>query len=433
MRKVSKILLNWFLIVVLIGGFLEVSGKGIEIKPTKITSKEIGVLPVAPGITPAGPVTFCKGGYLVVTGANNNSTFQWQVGGNNISNSTNDSLFVTNSGTYTCIVTNGGNSTTLDNVVVTVEAISISATSTSICNGSSTTLTASGSTTGTYTWITPPATSGAAITVSPTSNTTYSVWSDINSCRDTVSITITVKPKPIASFTYSPNSGCPRKKRKLYFNSTSQQNGAGNLSYSWNFGDSNSNNNTSSNNDPDHSFQGSGFGSSGTYTVTLTVTGNNGCSSTTSQVISIGSFPDATLTDTVNGVPFTSCLGNTLLDLTVNNISTTQSINTNYQINWGDGTSTNPVIWNAGNYFTHTYPSQGYYNLTYVVSSGGCKDSTEYTVFFGSNPAVPYTNPGQSTNVCAPFSLTIPRDTSVYNTPGTRFIISSSLLVVLIA
>mgnify|MGYP000113645785 CR=1 FL=1 len=360
-----------------------------------------------PVISPAGPVTFCKGGYLVVTGASNNTTYQWQNGSSNISNSNNDSLFVTASGTYTCITTLGGNSNTLNSVVVTIEAISVTAASTSICNGTSTTLTASGSTTGTYTWITPAATTGATITVSPTASTTYSVWSLVNSCRDTASINITVKPLPIASFTYSPNSGCPRKKRKLYFNSTSQQNGAGNLSYSWNFGDPNSgNNNTSNDNNPNHSFIGSGFGTSGSFTVTLTVTAANGCTSSTFQVISIGSFPDATLYDAYNVNQFAICDSNLL---TVVNSSTTTAINTNYQIFWGDGTSTSVTTMDS---LTHAYLTTGNQNLVFIVSSGGCKDSSEYSVYIGSNPGIGLSTSGSTTLLCLPSTKTFFIDTT---------------------
>jgi gliding motility-associated-like protein len=360
-----------------------------------------------PVISPAGPVTFCKGGWLVVSNAGNNPTYLWQNGTSNIPNSNNDSLYVTTSGTYTCNTTSGGNSSTSNSVQVTIEAIAVTATSTSVCIGSSTTLTASGSTTGTYTWITPPATAGATITVSPTTNTTYSVWSDINSCRDTVSITISVKPIPTASYTYSPNSGCPRKKRKLYFNSTSQQNGAGNLSYSWDFGDPNSgSNNTSNNNNPDHSFVGSGFSSAGSFTVTLTVTAANGCSSTTSQVISIGSFPDASLYDAFNADQFAICDSNLL---TVVNSSTTTAINTNYQIFWGDGTSTSASTMDS---LSHAYLTTGSQSLVFIVSSGGCKDSSEYSVYIGSNPGIGLSTSGSTTLLCLPSTKTFFIDTT---------------------
>ncbi|MEI8053456.1 MAG: PKD domain-containing protein, partial [Bacteroidota bacterium] len=365
-----------------------------------------------PVILPAGTVSFCRGGFLYVSGATANSTFQWQSSAGNIANQTNDSLYVTSSGSYTCVVTQG-TSTTLTAVSVTILSISLTTPSTNICSGTSTLLTASGSTSGTYTWIVPSVSSAASVTVAPTTPSTYSVSGIVSGCNDTASISITIKPKPTASFTYSPNSGCPRKKRKLYFNSTSQQNGAGGLTYSWNFGDPNSgNNNTSNDNDPSHSFIGSGFGTSSTFTVTLTVTAANGCSSVSSQQITIGSFPDATLTDPINFPEFKIC-NSSNYNLTVHNSSSTVPINTNYQINWGDGTSDNTSLMNTD--ISHNYPTTGFFNLTFIVSAGGCKDSTDYEVYIGSNPAIGLTTLGSTTYLCLPSTKTFKIDTAVAN------------------
>lgn len=174
-----------------------------------------------PVISPAGPVTFCGSGVLTVTGFANNSNFQWQNGSGNISNATSSTLTVTTSGTYTCIVTNGGNSTTLTAVVVTINAnpsVIVTATDNSICNGQSTILTATGATN--YSWSPSTGlstTNSNPVTANPTSTTTYTVTgTDANGCSDNASITITVKPKPTASFTTNllSSNGCPRKKKE---------------------------------------------------------------------------------------------------------------------------------------------------------------------------------------------------------------------------
>ncbi len=386
-----------------------------------------------PNITPAGPVTFCKGGFLVVTGQTAGTTYQWQLTNNNIPGATNDSLFVNSSGTYTCIVTTGGNSSTLNSVIVTVNSISLTAASTSVCNGSSTTLTASGITTGTYNWINPASASGSTATVTPAGpSTTYSVAGTANGCLDTATITVSVKPNPIASFTSSPNSGCPRRRRKLQFNSTSSANGSGSLNYLWNFGDPNSGtNNTSNSQNPDHSFVGSGFSTSGTFTVTLTVTGANGCSANTQQTVNIGIFPDASLSSsanvtTFNGEPYFSiCTSDPSASIDFFNASTTTTTNTNYQIIWGDNTPG----YNNSTFATpesHTY-SVGTYVMTFIVSSSGCKDTTDYNVFVGSNPVVGLGNPG-GTGICTGNALTFPityvNALGITNTPGTIYTIT---------
>lgn len=114
------------------------------------------------------------------------------------------------------------------------------------------------------------------------------------------------------------------------------------------------------------------------------------------------------------------------LDLLVTDTSFSRATNISYEIKWGDGTND---IYNNSQYgnHSHTYPNEGYYSLLYIVTSlTGSKDSSSYKVFFGSNPAIPYYNPGQSTNVCLPFTIIIPKDTMIYNTPGTMFLFSSN-------
>jgi hypothetical protein len=70
---------------------------------------------------------------------------------------------------------------------------------TTICSGSSTTLTASGA--NTYLWSN--GSTATSITVSPTNLTTYTVTgTDSNNCTNTANINITVNPKPISTLIY---------------------------------------------------------------------------------------------------------------------------------------------------------------------------------------------------------------------------------------
>jgi len=71
---------------------------------------------------------------------------------------------------------------------------------TTICSGSSTTLTASGA--NTYLWSNGLGTS-TSITVSPTNSTTYTVTgTDSNNCTNTANVNIIVNPKPISTLIY---------------------------------------------------------------------------------------------------------------------------------------------------------------------------------------------------------------------------------------
>ena len=176
---------------------------------------------------------------------------------------------------------------------------------------------------------------------------------------------------------------------------------------------------------------GGGFGTSGTFTVTMIATAANGCSDTAQQIISIGTFPDATLSSsasvtTFNGEPFFSiCTSDPSSSIDFFNTSTTTATNTNYQIIWGDATPnySDPTFSVP---VSHSY-SAGTYVLTFIVSAGSCNDTTDYNVFVGSNPVVGLGNPG-GTGICTGNALTFPisyvNASGVTNTPGTIYTIT---------
>lgn len=101
-------------------------------------------------------------------------------------------------GTYyaqTRITVSGCTSTTRTGVTLTINALPVAAIvgDNILCNGESTTLTASGGTQ--YSWNTLAVT--ASITVAPTTTTTYTVTvTNAEGCTDTETITVTVNPKP---------------------------------------------------------------------------------------------------------------------------------------------------------------------------------------------------------------------------------------------
>jgi hypothetical protein len=144
-----------------------------------------------------------------------------------------------------------------------------------------------------------------------------------------------------------------------------------------------------------------------------------------SVIFNITPAPDNSLggtgSGTFNGQPvFTAC-NNQAATFTFTNISSSPSINTNYTINWGDGspnfTGTN---WTS---LTHDYDI-GIYTLTYTIEgSTGCNTTRNYTVFVGSNPAVSLGNPG-NTDICNDQSLTFPITGTDNNTEGTVYTIT---------
>lgn len=118
-------------------------------------------------------------------------------------------LFLVADGDGTVTETNEGNNTLSTMVTALPLQISVTPASATICSGASTTLTASGAST--YSWT--PATglgasTGASVTANPTATTTYTVTGTANGCTATKDVTVTVNATatPAISISYT---GCP--------------------------------------------------------------------------------------------------------------------------------------------------------------------------------------------------------------------------------
>ncbi|HEY1039448.1 MAG TPA: PKD domain-containing protein [Bacteroidia bacterium] len=268
-----------------------------------------------------------------------------------------------------------------------------------------------------YTWTFGDASAPVTVTTNADQTHTYTttgpkiiklVRTFSNGCKDSVSHTVTIVANtvPAPTFTYSPNNGCANI--PVQFTNTS----GGGLTFNWDFGDAGSNNNTSTQINPTHNFSATGTSGSTTYTVSLTATNNNGCSNTSTQNISVGNKPDATLLDSNIFQPFSNCGNPNLTPATpgyhiaVQNGSSTQATNATYTINWGDG-STNFT----GTTFTqvsHDYTALGIYDIVLTVTgANGCVATKTYQVFNLTNPSVGLNSPGNTLG-CSPLTLTFP-------------------------
>jgi len=249
----------------------------------------------------------------------------------------------------------------------------------------------------TYTW-----NNGAANTanpsVSPTTNTTYTLNVTGGGCQPglTGNITVSMLPTPTASFTFGPNNACAGTQVNFISNVTN----CTSCQYAWNFGDPASGaDNTSTIANPSHVFNATGNGNTN-FTVTLTVTAANGCTQTVTQTVAVKQSPNAVLNEDVN---FTQCLGLGSFYAYVTNASTPGS-NTNYQISWGDG-SPNYNSATPPNNLEHIYTGVNIWTLVYTVTgTNGCSDATEYEVTNISNPALGATTSG-NTIQCGPVDL----------------------------
>ena len=187
---------------------------------------------------------------------------------------------------YTLTVSTGSDGNTLidncDNEMADPTTFDFTATSppasisgdNNICEGSSTTLTASQGTA--YIWNTTE--TSQSITVSPTSSTTYSVTVTNGTCSESASINVNVDDAPTADFSYSPSTVCVGQQVD-FTNNSSTGCFIEMFFYTWSFGDGG----FSISENPNHTYN-----STGTYTVSLNISDLLcGCDNEISQDITV--------------------------------------------------------------------------------------------------------------------------------------------------
>ncbi len=240
------------------------------------------------------------------------------------------------------------------------------------------------------------------------------------SCVSSDSVTVTINPQAVADFTFN-NDVCSSV--PIQFTNTSSNA----TSYYWNFGDGLSGqNNSSTDSDPTHNYSSIGS-STQAYNISLVATNSFGCIDSLSQNINLNQIPDAVIADYNSSTPFTNCSDGSF-NLSVTNTSSTAAGNTNYTIDWGDGSQDfNLNNWSFQAMESHLYPSQGNFTLTLTVTGqNGCSSTETYNVYNGSNPSGNIGNPGSTILYCAPYSLTFPLDNTSGNPPGTTYTITTN-------
>lgn len=223
--------------------------------------------------------TICIGGSVNFTDntTNNPTSWSWTFPGGTPGSSTSQNVsgVVWNTaGTYTVTLTasnsNGNSSATQIIFVSPSPVITASASPATICTGQQSTLTASGAST--YVW-NPGNLTGASVTVSPASTTTYTVTgTNAAGCTGTAQVTVTVQPclVPVANFTGSDTMICVGDCINFTDLSTNSP-----TSWSWTFSGSSTASSNSQN--PANIC----YPTAGTYAVTLIATNANGSGSLT--------------------------------------------------------------------------------------------------------------------------------------------------------
>ncbi len=236
-----------------------------------------------------------------------------------------------------------------------------SATSTSICQGGSTTLTGSNATT--YNW-NPGGLSGTSVSVSPAATTTYTVTgTGAGGCTKTATITITVNPKPTVGTTVTLSTICAGASTAIT--------GTGANTYTWNPG----------------ALSGTTINVTPAATTTYTVTGTNtatGCTNTSTRLI------------TVNPLP---AVGTTVTSATICAGASTAIT----------GTGANTYTWNpgalSGTTVNVTPAATTTYTVTGTNTATGCTNTSTRLITVNAVPAVGTTV--TSATICAGASTAI--------------------------
>lgn len=335
-------------------------------------------------ITPAS-ASICSGNSTTLTGSGATS-YTWMPG-----SITTTSIVVSPASTtiYTLTGVNGtcSNTKTVSVTVNTTPTVSVVASSTVICAGSNATLTASGATT--YSWNTGATT--AAIAVTPTVTTNYTVTGANGTCTNSQTVSIIVNPKPATPIATSNSPICTGNALNL---SASTIAGA---SYSW-LGP-----NAFSSALQNPVITGATSLATGTYSVYATVAGCTSNAGTTN--ITVNSLPSVTITAN----PASICPGST------------STITAN-----GSGPGPFSYIWSTGAITSSiTRSITGVVTVT-LTNGNGCSSTQSYTL--NSAAGLTITAVASPTNICAGSSTTVSATgatTYTWNTGAT----TSSIVV----
>ncbi|NUM31773.1 MAG: PKD domain-containing protein, partial [Bacteroidetes bacterium] len=184
-------------------------------------------------------------------------------------------------------------------------------------------------------------------------------------CRDSITKTITVNPRPVAEFTFK--NTCQDTAVK-FTDGSSIGSGGTIKSYFWSFGDGS----TSSVASPSHK-----YAAAGTYTVTLTVVSNNGCASTITHNVTVWSLPEP------NFVADPVCQNNAMTFVNTSSIGVGALTYKWDFAGQGNSVATNP---------THTFTGFGLFNVSLTaISNNNCVKTLVKPVTVWANPIADFT------------------------------------------
>ncbi len=327
------------------------------------------------------PNPACVGQTLSITDLSTGSPTSWSYtmtgGAPSTSTLQNPTVSYASPGIYTItlVASNGSGPSTPFVKTVTITpspTVIVSASPTIVCAGGSSTLSAIGALT--YTWSTSATTS--VVVVTPTINTTYTVTGSNGSCSNTKTISVAVSGSPTINIAPASATICA--------GNTATFTGSGATNYTWMPGNINT----------------ATISVSPTITTTYTLTGTNaaGCASTKTTQVTVNTTP----TVSVVASPTAICVGS--------NATITASGAATYS--WNTGATTAAIV------VTPTTTT----NYTVTGTNGTCSNTKTISVAVNPGPASPVA--ASNSPLCAGSTLnllasTIPGATYYWNGPNS--------------
>ncbi len=197
---------------------------------------------------------------------------------------------------------------------------------------------------------------------------TVKLVSTFASCMDSVTQTVNVYDKPLASFTSAKTNSC-KTPLAVTFNNTSPDA----VSSNWTFGDGSTG---SSHPNATHTYN-----ATGSFNVTLDITDSKGCKNTTTIPSFVNIFaPNVQIASLPPGV----CVGQVFNPRTV--VGSVDGV-ASYSWDFGDGTPADPA-----QFPVHSYATTGVKIVKVTITTGdGCTATTQGSVQVGNKPIVDFT------------------------------------------
>ena len=340
---------------------------------TSIATVSVNPLPVIQVNSPA----VCVGSSVTLT-ASGATSYSWSpLTGLSSTNGSSVTANLTTGTSYTVTGTLAGCVATATSIVTVNPLPLITVSSTSVCPGTSSAITATGA--NTYTWNT--GATGPSITVSPASTTIYAATgTDANACSSTGTGTVSINANPGVIANYN-NPVC--EDQTLIFSSTSA------AGYTW----TGPGNFQSALQNP--TIPNAASANNGTYT--LTISNGPGCTATTTLNVAVNPLPVVTV------ISSTICIGNNAT------LTATGAVSYTWSPLAGLSSGSGAVI-KAGPAATTVYTVTGI--------TAGCTSATTLTVTVNALPVISVT----SASVCEGMTSSITAtgaSTYVWNTGAT--------------